>query len=160
MNSSFGSDTYKQREANRRLKNGDVWVADVRWWPQVQQAMRTLSTAAMPRPDGLSQGGEFWLRTEVLADTGLIRYVLWYRETRVQAQGGIKLGWFVLDYLPERQRRPQKPVKTHGKIVWISVKRGGCAEQRPVRVLVDGDGLPVPVPPEIWRAMGLDGGAQ
>jgi hypothetical protein len=118
--------------------------------------MQTLSTAGMLRPEGLDQVGEYWLRAEVISETRLVRYVLWYRQGRETS--GTKLGWFILDYLPERQKRTERKVRTHGKKVLVNGKKGACETARVVRVLVDAMGLPVPVDEAIWRAMGLDGG--
>lgn len=153
------------RERNRLLKLGDFWVGCEEWVPIYEQVREMLSTAGLPRPPyGLGPMGEYWLRTEVLADTMLVRYVLWYRDRRQTS--GTKLTWFILDYLPERepgQRAAMKKIQTHGKLLAINTIHGGSGAsetKRLVRVLVDAEGLPVPVPPEVWQAMGLDGGGQ
>lgn len=148
------------RERNRLLKLGDFWVGCPEWMPLYEQARETLSTAGLPRPPhGLGDKGEFWLRTEVLSETMLVRYVLWYRDQRETS--GTKLAWFILDYLPERapgQGVPQRAVTTHGKLVAVNTKHGGSAAgetKRAVRVLVDAHGLPVPIPEPLWAAFGL-----
>lgn len=51
-------------------------------------------------------------------------------------------------------RGARKPIQTHGKTVIVNQKVASELA-RPVRVLIDASGLPVPVPVEVWNAMGL-----
>ena len=89
----------------------------------------------------------------MVAATGFVKWKLWYK--MASEPKGIQVGWFVTEFLPDEQRYlPAKPIQTHGKTVMVQQKVTGDLA-RPVRVLVDALGLPVPVPPEVWNAMDL-----
>ena len=141
-----------RRAHNAALRPGDVWSEKERWLPVVLDARDKLTCRGVERPAGLS-GGNLVLHTYMLV-SGFVKWIIRY-EIRSQY---IVIGGFITEYLPDddRPRRPMKPLTTHGKTVIINGKKGGNDLQRESRVLIDGDGLPVPVDPAIWAAMGLD----
>lgn len=147
-----------KRLANAALRSGDVWAEKDRWLPCVREAMRRLSTQGVDRPAGLSADGELALNHYMVSATGLVKWTLRYGWRNGRDGEWLVIGGFVTDYLPEdtQRRCATKPVQTHGRTVVINQKvRGELA--RPVKVLVDATGMPVPIDPAIWAAMALDG---
>lgn len=145
----------EKRAANEALKPGDLWAAQVQWMTVVREARRRLSTKGVDRPAGLEPGGELWLHRYMIAATGYAKWNLWYRYDRETE--GIKVGRFVTEYLPDEVHvQKMRPIQTHGRTVVVNQKVTGDLA-RPVRVLIDAEGLPVPVDPVIWAAMGLEG---
>lgn len=118
---------------------------------EAEQVRRTLSTAGLPRPDGL-----YWhLKHDCWS--AVVRYTL-YLVTRASDQPGgrayRRVATWELDHLPaERQKYPAKPVKTGGKLVEIGAHHPNSATRRTVVVWVDEHGLPVPVPPQWYEAI-------
>jgi hypothetical protein len=142
----------ERRALNEALKDGDLWAEKERWLPVVEETRRRLSTKGVERPAGLA-GGALVVSYYMLACSGLVKWTVRYE---IGSQW-IVIGWFVTEYLPEDARRMQvRPITTHGKTVVVNHKVSGELERR-VRVLVDGEGLPVPVPEQLWALYGLDG---
>jgi hypothetical protein len=137
-----------KRAANAALQPEDVWAEKDRWLPVVLQAKEKLTCRGVEKPAGLS-GGNLVLHTYMLV-SGFVKWIVRYEVGKQY----IVIGGFITEYLPndDRPRRPMKPLKTHGKTVIINDKKGGNELAREARVLIDGDGLPVPVPVEVWNA--------
>lgn len=151
----MASDAAK-RELNDSLQPGDLHAERPEWISLVREARRRMSGGGLWTPAGMEPGGELWLRRYVIARTGLVKWNLHYR-LGCGAGSYTLIGFFVTDCLPDERPvhpGPRKPVQTHGRTVMVNQKVAGEL-QRPVRVLIDGDGLPVPVPVEVWNAMGL-----
>jgi len=147
----------QKRALNSQLKPGDLHAEDPRWISLIRDARRQMAAAGLGTPAGLEEGGELWLRHYMLAATGLVKWNLHYRERRGGEGCCTLIGYFVTDCLPDE--RPvhygaRKPVGTHGRTVMVNQKVKGELE-RAVRVLIDAEGLPVPLPVEVWNAMGL-----
>jgi hypothetical protein len=142
-----------RNDAERRAKNaafrpGDFWAEKDRWLPVVLQAQQQMSCSGIAKLSGLPPG------TLVLNHYMLVSgYVKWIVRYEIGTQW-IVIGGFITEYLPDddRRRQPAKPLKTHGKTVVVNGKKGGNEMARVCRVLIDGDGLPVPVPVEVWNA--------
>lgn len=146
----------EKRTLNMQLKPGDLHAENPRWISMVRECRRQMSPAGLGTPPGLEPGGELWLRHYMIAATGLVKWVMHYRR-HSGPDSCTLLGYFITEYLPEERpvhRGARKPVKTHGKVVMVNQKMAGELE-RPVRVYVDAEGLPVPLPVEVWNAMGL-----
>jgi len=149
------NDAAARRAQNVALQAGDIWATKERWLPCVAGARDLLGVTGLERPAGLSADGELALNHYMVAASGLVKWTLRYgwRGTWVV------IGGFVTDYLPaEERRKPSKPVTTHGRVVTVTaskLRRQDSVNVRQVMVLVDATGLPVPVPPEVWNAMGL-----
>ena len=144
-----------RRAINEALRPGDVWAEEERWLPCVLEAQRHLNLCKhrIERPAGLEENGTLVLNFYMLACSGYVKWTLRYEKG---SGGYVVIGGFVTEYLPEddRPRLAARPVQTHGKTVMVQQKVSGELA-RPVRVLVDATGLPVPVDPKIWAAMGL-----
>jgi hypothetical protein len=142
-----------KRERNAALRPGDLGAEQAAWMWLVQEARRTMTAKGLPTPAGLPEAGHLWLGHYMVAATGFVKWKLWYKLN--SKSEGIEVGWFVTEFLPDKLRYLQaKPIQTHGKTVMVQQKVSGELA-RPVRVLVDAGGLPVPVDPAIWAAMGL-----
>jgi hypothetical protein len=142
-----------KRAANEALQPGDMWADRPAWMDVVRDCRRRMAAKGVARPAGLPETGELWLHHYMIAATGLVKWTVWYRWDRKRS--GVKIGFFVTDCLPdEKRQQAMTKVMTHGAVVVVNQKKNGELA-RPVRVLVDADGLPVPVPPEVWNAMGL-----
>jgi len=140
-----------RRAVNEAYRPGDLWAEKERWLPVVEATQERLSTQGVDRPAGLPADGALCVSYYMLACSGYVKWVVRYQLGRQW----IVIGGFVTEYLPDEKRvLAPKPVKTHGKEAMINQKVSG-ALARPVRVLVDAQGLPVPVPVEVWNAMGL-----
>ena len=146
-----------KRALNAALRPGDVWAEKERWLPIVLEAQRRLKATGLDRPSGFPTGGTLVLNYYMLTCNGFVKWTLRYQI----GDQYVIIGGFVTEFLPEndRPRLAMKPLETHGKLVMINQRRSGESGElaRPVRVLIDGDGLPVPVDPEIWAAMDLEG---
>jgi hypothetical protein len=138
----------ERRAHNAMLKPGDVWTEKERWLPVVLQAQQQLSCRGIPKPSGLPAGT--LVMNHYMLVSGFVKWIVRY-EIGTQ---WVVIGGFVTAYLPDddRPRQPIKPLKTHGREVVINGKKGGNELERVCRVLIDGDGLPVPVPVEVWNA--------
>lgn len=142
-----------RRTINASYRPGDIWADKTRWLPVVEQVQARLTTQGVDRPAGLPADGALCVSYYMLACSGLVKWVVRYQLGRQW----IVIGGFITEFLPDDKRvlKP-KPVKTHGKTVVVNYKVAGELA-RPVRVLVDASGLPVPVPEHLWREYGLDG---
>jgi len=148
----------KRNDADRRLANvqlqpGDLGAERPAWMWLVREARRTLTAKGLPTPAGLPEAGSLWLGHYMISATGFVKWKLWYK---IKSEPkSIQVGWFVTEFLPDELRYLEhKPIQTHGKTVMVQQKVSGELA-RPVRVFVDALGLPVPVDPAIWTAMGL-----
>jgi hypothetical protein len=143
------------RAHNAALRPGDVWAEKDRWLPVVLQVQRQMNCKNVGRLAGLPAGT--LVLNHYMLVSGLVK---WFVRYEIGKQW-VLIGGFVTEYLPDdyddRRRQPAKPLTTHGKFVVINGKKGGNDLERVCRVLIDGDGLPVPVDPQIWAAMGLEG---
>lgn len=145
-----------RRAANTMLRPGDLHAEDPRWIPLIKECRRQMTPTGIGTPPGMEPGGELWMRHYMVAATGYVKWLIHYR-IRTGQDSCVLLGYFVTEYLPERQLRPQrcKNVETHGKTVQINQKvKGELA--RLVRVLIDDEGMPVPVPEQMWAEYGLE----
>lgn len=138
-----------RRAHNAALKPGDVWAEKDRWMPVVLQVKEKLTCRGVQKPAGLPTG-TLVVSTYMLVSTGYVKWIIRY-EIGTQ---WVVIGGFVTEYLPDddRPRKPMRPLTTHGREVVINGKKGGNELERVCRVLIDGDGLPVPVPVEVWNA--------
>lgn len=142
----------QKRALNAALNPGDVWAERDAWLPCVQAVQERLMTLGVERPAGLPADGILCVSHYMLSASGFVKWVVRYQ----LGQQWTMIGGFVTEYLPEddRPRLAMRPLETHGKTVVVNQKVAGELA-RPVRVLVDAGGLPVPVPEQIWQAMGL-----
>lgn len=149
-------DQAARRAANTELMPGDLQAADPRWRPLIEECQLQMSASGLGTPAGLDPGGELWLRHYMVASTGYVKWLLHYRFGKGRESCTL-LGFFVTEYLPDRivREQGQKPLKTHGKLVMVNQKVTGQLA-RPVRVLIDGDGMSVPVPEQMWAQYGLE----
>lgn len=141
-----------RREQNASLKPGDVWAEKERWLSIVLQAQQQMTCRGIDKPAGLPPGT--LVLSHYMLVSGFVKWLVQYKICR--GSQWIVIGGFVTEYLPDDDQplRAMRPVETHGKTVLVNKKVTGQLA-RPVRVLVDAQGLPVPVPPEVWNAMGL-----
>ena len=123
--------------------------------PIVLQAREQMTCRGIDKPAGLPPG-VLVLNHYMLAISGFVKWLVRYEIGR--GMQWINIGGFVTEYLPDEEpdRRTLKPIKTHGKLVVVNSKKGGNEQERLCRVLVDSDGLPVPIPEPLWAAYGLD----
>lgn len=131
---------------NEERQVGDWWLVDEQWRQPFDLARSTCSVV------GLSAlvCGE-WLMSTYVHQSGLVSYKLWYRPNKEARH--LLVGWWVLDYLPERKRTISRPVKTHGREMWIRGKRLDEEMKYQARVWVDADGLPWPLPLPVWEQL-------
>jgi hypothetical protein len=77
--------------------------------------------------------------------------VRWSLSHRTGRGRSATIATWITDWLPDEQRVRPTACTTHGKVVWINQRPTQSSPlARAVRVLIDGDGLPVPVPEPIW----------
>lgn len=143
---------YVDRQRNAQLRAGDRWAENDDWLEIVEQAMERLSVVGLARPAELPANGEYTLNYYMVASSGLVKWTLRYACGR----SWVIIGGFMTDYLPDRQcAARQHPVRTHGQLLNVTAGQRQSQNMRQVRVLVDAEGLPVPIPVEVWNAMGL-----
>ena len=111
------------------------------WIVAAQKAASQGNAFYLPAPDGMR--GTWAVRSFSLAN-GVVRWTLMFTDKRTGRQ--TQVAKWLGDDLPERIDRPLRPVKTHGKqIVIDSNEHNHDADAKPFVVVVDDDGLPMPV---------------
>lgn len=114
----------------------DFDIIRVEWAPIVRQAAGQQNAKGLPRPEGLPARGRYTLMRSCMA--GHVRYSLYYRPTGLRAY--IAIGRFSL-----KREQPVEPKKRYSAGIQVGrVIQLECG--RMVRVQVDAQGLPYPVP--------------
>lgn len=111
------------------------------WIVAAHKAASQGNAMQLPAPDGMR--GSWAVRSYPLAD-GVVRWTLTFTDKRTGRQ--TQVAKWLGDVLPVRTDRPLRPVKTHGKqIVIDSNEHNHDADAKPFVVVVDNQGLPMPV---------------
>jgi len=136
---------------------GEWWATRPEWAAYVQAAAEQISTAGLGQIPGID-GGQAWLTRQVRAGDGMVIWTIRWRLRGKHATGpAVIVGRFLTDCIPPEHRvtGQRQPVQTHGKpvtVAWEGSVGRRRENVREMRVVVDGHGLPVPVPVEVWNA--------
>lgn len=129
----------------RNMETTPLWIVAAH-----EAASRgTTASGGLPVPGGMQ--GSFNVRCFGLKD-GSVRWSLVFRDRRTRKQ--TQVARWIGDTLPELNggANSRKPVSTHGKPVVIDADdRTGDVCAKVVRVVIDEDGLPMPVPEVMLR---------
>ena len=122
------------------MQSHSLEVISPLWIVAAHKAASQGNAMQLSAPDGMR--GSWAVRAYPLAD-GVGRWTLMFTDKRTGRQ--TQVAKWLGDVLPERIDRPLRPVKTHGKRIVIDSHELKPDDAKPFVVVVDNQGLPMPV---------------
>ncbi len=132
------------------------------WAPTAIKAAQQGHAKDLYRPPGY-EGGGFTLWHGIRKSDGMVRWRLSYKHYHKFDGRYIYVAKWLTDWLPPEDQMKRRPGRcfcaTQGRTVIVSKTHGPRRSEnttRQIRVLLDADGLPVPIPEPLWAAYGLE----